>query len=142
MRQPYEVIIHPRREKRVKPSLLTIASLITIVLLPFHIAGDVALGFDKGGPGLVYVVVPVLLLVACGTLLLAERRSGHVIMFLGGLAALGMPIIHRNNGFTQAVATSPGGLFFIWTLVALGVTGGLAMILSARGLWNLRSRKN
>jgi hypothetical protein len=24
--------------------------------------------------------------------------------------------------------------------VALGVTGGLAMILSARGLWNLRSR--
>jgi hypothetical protein len=52
-----------------------------------------------------------------------------------------MPIIHRNNGFTAAVANSPGGLFFIWTLVALGVTGGLAMILSARGLWNLRSRK-
>src|SRR5215210_823975 len=70
-----------------------------------------------------------------------ERRSGHVIMFLGGLAALGMPIIQRNNGFTAAVAKSPGGLFFIWTLMALGVTGGLAMILSARGLWNLRSRK-
>jgi hypothetical protein len=28
----------------------------------------------------------------------------------------------------------------MWTLVALGVTGGLAMILSARGLWTLRSR--
>jgi hypothetical protein len=74
-------------------------------------------------------------------LLLAERISGHVIMFLGGFVALGMPIIHRNNGFTETVAKSPGGLFFIWTLVALGVTGGLAMILSARGLWNLRSRK-
>jgi len=85
-------------------------------------------------------VVPILLVVACGTLLLAERRSGHVIMFLGGLAALGMPIIHRNNGFTVTVARSPGGLFFIWTLVALGVTGGLAMMLSARGLWQLRSR--
>ena len=86
-------------------------------------------------------MVPVLLAVACGTLLLAERRLGHVIVFLGGLAALGMPIIHRNNGFTAAVARSPRGLFFIWTLVALGVTGGLAIILSAPGLWNLRTRR-
>jgi hypothetical protein len=122
----------------VKPNTLTIASLLSIILLPFHIGGDIALGFDKGGSGMVFVVVPVLLIVACGTLLLAERRSGHVIMFLGGLAALGMPIIHRNNGFTPAVAKSPGGLFFIWTLVALGVAGGVAMILSARGLWMLR----
>jgi hypothetical protein len=125
----------------VKPSTLTIASLLSIILLPLHIGGDVFLGFDKGGSGLVFVVVPILLLVACGTLLLAERRSGHIIMFLGGLAALGMPIIHRNNGFTPTVAQSPGGLLFIWTLIALGVTGGLTMILSARGLWNLRSRK-
>ena len=123
-----------------KPNTLTIASLLSIVLLPFHIGGDIALGFDRGGSGLLFVVVPVLLVVACGTLLLGERRSGQVIMFLGGLAALGMPIIHRDNGFTPVVARSPGGLFFIWTLVALGVTGGLAIILSARGLWLLRRR--
>jgi hypothetical protein len=124
----------------MKPSTQTIASLLSIILLPFHVGGDVALGFDRGGPGFVFVVVPVLLLIACGALLLAERRSGHVIMFLGGLAALGMPIIHRNNGFTATVARSPGGLFFIWTLVALGVTGGLAMILSALALWRSRRR--
>ncbi|HEY0528726.1 MAG TPA: hypothetical protein VGD02_07850, partial [Gemmatimonadaceae bacterium] len=76
-----------------------------------------------------------------GTLLLAERTSGHVIMFLGGLIALAMPIIHRNNGFTATVATAPGGIFFIWTLIALGVTGSLAIILSIRGLWKLHSRK-
>ena len=125
----------------MKPNTLTIASLLSIILLPFHIGGDVALGFDRGGPGRFFVVVPVLLLVACGALLLAERRSGHVIMLLGGLAALGMPLIHRNNGFTAAVAKSPGGLFFMWTLMALGVTGGLAVILSVRGLWNLRQRQ-
>lgn len=125
----------------MKPNTLTIASLLSIVLIPFHVGGDVALGFDRGGSGVVFVLVPILLLMACGTLLLAERRSGHIIMFLGGLAALAMPILHRNNGFTATVARSPGGLFFIWTLVALGVTGGLAVILSARGLWNVRSRK-
>ena len=125
----------------MKLNTQTVASLISIMLLPFHIAGDIALGFDKGGSGLFFVVVPILLLVACGTLLLAERRLGHIIMLLGGLAALGMPLIHRNNGFTPIVAKSPGGLFFMWTLMALGATGGLATILSARGLWNMRSRK-
>ncbi len=124
----------------MKPNTLTISSLLSIILLPIHIGGDVALGLDRGGPGLVFVVVPFLLVVACGSLLLSERRWGHVIMFLGGLASLGMPIIHRNNGFTAAVARSPGGLRFICTLIALGVTGGLAMILSARELWILRSR--
>ena len=124
----------------MKHNTLTIASLLSIILLPFHIGGDVALGLDKGGPVIVFIIVPVLLLVACGALLFANRISGHVIMFLGGLAALGMPIIHRNNAFTPMIAKAPGGLFFIWTLLALGVTGGLAIILSVRGLWKLRSR--
>lgn len=126
----------------MKPTTLSIASLLSIVLLPLHVGGDIALGFDRGGPGLVYVVVPVLLLLACGALPLAARRSGHVIMFLGGLAALGMPIIHRNNGFTPTVARAPGGIFFIWTLVALGVAGGLAMILAAHGLWQMSRRSH
>jgi hypothetical protein len=138
---PYETTLHPLPGTPVKPNTLTVASLLSIILLPLHIGGDIVLGMDRGGPGVVKVVVPILLVIACGALLLAERRSGHVIMFLGGLAALAMPIIHRNNGFTAAVARAPGGLLFIWTLIALGVTGGLAMILSARGLWNLRARK-
>lgn len=125
----------------MKPNTLTITSLLSIILLPFHIGGDIAFGLDQGGPGLLFIAVPIVLVWTCGTLLLAERRSGHVIMFLGGLVALGMPIIHRNNGFTATVAKSPGGVFYIWSLVALGVGGGLAMILSARGLWLLRSRK-
>ena len=44
----------------MKPPALTIASLLSIVLLPLHVGGDIRLGFDRGGPGLVYVVVPVL----------------------------------------------------------------------------------
>jgi hypothetical protein len=126
---------------QVKLNALTVASLITIILVPFHVGGDIALGLDRGGSGLVFVLLPILLFIAIGTFLLAERTSGHIIMFLGGLAALAMPIIHRNN-FTATIAKSPGGVLFIWTLMALGVTGGLAIILSAGGLWNLRSRKS
>jgi len=126
----------------VKPNTLTIASLLSVILLPFHIAGDIAFGLDRGGSGVVFIAIPILLVWTCGTLLLAERRWGYIIMFLGGLVAVGMPLIHRNNGFTAAVASSSGGIFFIWSLMALGVTGGLAMILSARGLWNRRSRKS
>jgi hypothetical protein len=117
---------------------LTITTLLTVVLLPFHVGGDVRLGFDRGGPGLAFIVVPILLVLACGAVLLAERRSGHVIMFFGGIAALAMPVIHRNNGFSAAVAAAPGGLFFIWSLMILGVTGGMAAILSAHGLWRMR----
>ena len=125
----------------MKLNTLSIVSLITVVLLPFHIGGDVVLGMDKGGSGLAFVVVPILLLVTSAALLLSDRISGHIIMFLGGLASLAMPLIHRNNGFTPEVARSPGGLFFIWGLIALGVTGGLAMILAVHGLWVRHSRK-
>jgi hypothetical protein len=118
----------------VKLTTLTGASLLSIILLPFHIAGDIALGFDRGGSGLFFVVVPILLLVACGTLLLSGRKVGHAIMMLGGLASLAMPYIHRKNGFTPEVAKAEGGLFFIWTLVALGVIGGLIAILAVAGL--------
>ncbi len=117
----------------MKPTTQVVVSLGTAVLLPYHVAGDVARGFDRGGPGLLTVVAIVLVLVF-GALVLGERRSGNVIMLLGGIGALAMPIIHRNNGFTPAVAASPGGLAFQWTLMALGVTGGLAVLLSAREL--------
>ena len=118
--------------------VLKITSLLSLLLLTLHVTDDIVRGISKAESSNTALVVLVVFLY--GTLVLAERRWGHVIMFLGGLAALGMPIIHRNNGFTPAVARSPGGLFFIWTLVALGVAGGLTMILSARGLWRLRRR--
>src|ERR1051326_5640595 len=86
------VDVHPPAASRtpVKPNTLTLVSLLSIILLPFHIAGGVALGLDPGGSGLVFIAAPIVLLVACGTLLLAERRSGHIIMLFGGLVALAM----------------------------------------------------
>ena len=73
-----------------------------------------------------------------GTLVLAERRSGYVIMLLVGLFAAGMPVIHMRGAHYGEIARSAGGFFFVWTLWALGGLGGFTFILAARGLWSLR----
>jgi hypothetical protein len=36
------------------------------------------------------------------------------------------------------IANSVGIFFFVWTLIALGVTACFSVVLSARGLWSLR----
>jgi hypothetical protein len=118
---------------------LTIASLLAIVLMTLHLADDIIRGMSPGG---VVNMVGVLIFVVWlyGTVALAERRAGHVIMLLGGLFGAAVPVIHmRGAGLGGAIAKSEGGFFFVWTLIALGVAGSFAAILAVRGLWGARS---
>ena len=74
-----------------------------------------------------------------GTLVLSERRSGHIIMLVGSLLALLMPVAHvmgAGGVFRGAIARSSPAFLFVWTLHALGVTGMFSLILSARVLWS------
>src|ERR1035437_1705662 len=116
--------------------LLTIASLLSILLLTLHVTDDIVRGISKDQPS----NIALLILAVClyGTLVLAERRSGHVIMLLVGLFAAGMPVIHMRGAHYGEIAKSTGGFFFVWTLWALGGLGGLTFILSARGPLRLR----
>jgi hypothetical protein len=67
---------------------------------------------------------------------LAERRSGYVIILLGSLLGLLVPVIHmKGAGVGGAIAKSSGAFFFIWTLLVLGVTALFSVTLSARALW-------
>ena len=59
-------------------------------------------------------------------------------MFIAGLLAAAMPVIHMRGAHYGEIARSLGGFFFVWSLWALGGIGGLTFILSARGLWSLR----
>src|SRR6478736_1601212 len=121
----------------MKPSvLLTIASLLSILLLTFHLSHDIVRGMEKGGLSNL-LAVPILVVWLYGTLVLAGRRSGYIIILLGSLLALGVPVIHmKGAGVGAQVARAPGGgFFFVWTLIALGVTSLFSIILSARGLW-------
>src|ERR1700736_1477434 len=116
--------------------ILTVASLLSILLLTLHITDDIVRGISKAQPSNIALAVLVLLLY--GTLVLAERRIGYVIMLLVGLFAAGMPVIHMRGAHYGEIAKSPGGFFFVWTLWALGGLGGFTLLLSAQGLWGLR----
>jgi len=111
-------------------ALLVVASLLSILLMTLHITNDIARGISKAAPSNTALLVPAVLLY--GTLVLAERRSGHVIMLLVGSFAAGMPVIHMRGTHYGEIAKSTGGFFFVWTLWALGALGGFTFILSAR----------
>src|SRR5271170_8301657 len=89
----------------------------------------------------ILIVVPILVVWLYGTLVLAERRSGYVIILLGSLLGLLVPVIHMKGAGVGAIAKSSGAFFFIWTLLALGVTALFSVILSARGLWEHLPRR-
>jgi hypothetical protein len=76
-----------------------------------------------------------------GTLVLAEWRSGYVIILLGSLLGLVVPVIQKMGkgvGVGGNIAKSSGAFFFVWTLIALGVTALFSVILSACRLWTLQ----
>ena len=130
-----EMIEGAPREYQMKQNvLLTVMSLLSIVLFTFHLADDIVRGFEKGGVSNL-TAVPIFVVWLYGTLVLAGRRSGYIIIFLGSLLGVGVPVIHMmGKGVGGKIAQSSGGFFFIWTLLALGVTGLFSVILSVRGL--------
>jgi hypothetical protein len=117
---------------------LKITSLLSILLLTLHVTHDIVLGISKAEFSNFSAVFYFVILL-CGPLLLAERRWGQVIMFIGGFIAVGMPAVHMRGARYAERAASSSGFFFVWTLFALGVTGVFSMILSAQGLWRLRT---
>jgi hypothetical protein len=121
----------------LKPNaVLVVTSLLSILLLTIHVTDDIVRGISKAESSNIALLVLTVFLY--GTLVLAERRSGHVIMLLVGLFAAAMPVLHMRGVHYGEIAKSPGGFFFVWTLWALGGLGGVTVILAARGLWSLR----
>ena len=120
--------------------VLTITSLLSILFMTFHLADDIVRGMEPGGLSSL-IVVPIVVVLLYGTVVLGEGRSGHVIILLVSLLLLVVPVVHMKGkgvGVASGIANSSGGFFFVWTLIALGVTALISVILSVRGLWSLR----
>ena len=118
--------------------MLTIASLLSVLFMTLHLAGDIVLGMEPGGLSSL-IVVPIVVVLLYGTVVLGEGRSGYVIILLVSLLLLVVPVVHMKGkgvGVASGIANSSGGFFFVWTLIALGVTALFSVVLSAHGLWS------
>ncbi|HEU4836850.1 MAG TPA: hypothetical protein VFS90_20630 [Pyrinomonadaceae bacterium] len=119
--------------------ILTITSLLSILLFTFHLSDDIVRGFEPGGfrhiSGILIAVVWLY-----GTLVLSGRRSGYIIVLLASILGSLMPLAHmRGAGLVGGrVAGSSGMLFWVWTLITIGITAAFSVVLSVRGLWSLR----
>jgi hypothetical protein len=110
---------------------LTISSLVAIALFPVHLAHDFIFGLDSMTRAQTFTYLVIMLVSLYGTVELAGRRSGYVIMLIVWIAAIGMPVLHTVGGPRAASR----GFFFVWTLLALGASGVFSATLAARELW-------
>jgi hypothetical protein len=122
---------------------LTIMSLSLITLVMAHLAQDVAYGYEPGNLSNL-IAVPIAVVWLYGTLMLAGRRTGYIIILLFSLFSLVVPLVHSQGkgfGLASRMAYTSGHFFFVFSLLAIGVLGIFSVILCVRGLWSLPWRK-
>jgi hypothetical protein len=90
-------------------TMLTVASLPSLLLLTLHITDDIVRGISKAESSNTALLVLAVFLY--GTLVLPERRSGHLIILLIGLIAAAMPVIHMRGATLQRNRPIPRRLF-------------------------------
>ena len=110
---------------------LTISSLLSIVLFTVHLAHDFVFGLDSMTRPGTFTFFAITLVSLYGTVELAGRRSGYIIMLLVGIFAAVMPVLHTVGGPRSASR----GFFFVWTLLALGASGVFSIVLAAKAFW-------
>jgi hypothetical protein len=124
--------------------MLTTASLLSILLMTFHMAGDIL--FRMAPAGLVNLLVIFIFVVQLyGTLVLGGTRAGYIIIFFGSVLGLVIPVVHMKGTrgmLGGEIGNSAEAFFFVWILLALGITATFSIILSARALLSLPWRRS
>ena len=132
-------------ESHMKQSaVLTTASLLTILFMTVHVAGDILFQISPAGLVNLYAVF-IFVIQLYGTLVLSGRRSGYIIIFFGSVLGLVIPIIHMKGTrgvIGGGIGNSSQAFLFVWTILALGVTSSFSVILSASALLRLPWRKS
>lgn len=118
---------------------LTITALLSILLSTFHLADDVVIGIEPGGTSN-YIGILIVAVYLYATVMLGERRWAHVIVLIGSLGGAAVPYLHMTGvGLVGGKAANYSGKFFwIWTLLALGATAIVSVVLAAQRLWNIQ----
>lgn len=123
---------------------LIVTSLLTILLFTLHWGDEIARGIEPGtmaaSGGLA-----ILFIWTYATLAIGERRSGLFLQLLFGAIGGAVPILHMQRaGWVggRIAPNSPGALFWVWTMIAMGICGMISAALAVRVLWEVsRSTK-
>ena len=118
---------------------LTVTSVISIVLVLLHVSDDIVRGYEPGGLKHIQTIVTMSVWLYA-TLGLSERRPKYILLLLGSLLGVAVSLAHmRGVGLIGGrIAGSSGMLLWVMTVITLGVTASVSVVLSARGLWSLR----
>ena len=119
---------------------LTISSVLSALLFAFHWADELSRGLETAGLEALGGIA-ILVVWLSGTVVLGDRRSGYIITLIGGIFGLAVLILHLTGiGMIggRIPTSSSGAFFWVFTLIALGVTSTISAILAARGLFTLR----
>jgi hypothetical protein len=109
--------------------LLTITSISAVVLMTLHLADDIVRGASPADISNLVGIAILVFWLSCAVCL-PEGRWRHGLLLLGGAFSVLMPVIHFSGHGMDSVRGSAGGFFSVWLVLALGVAGGLAMVLS------------
>ena len=122
-----------------RDTILVVTSLLSIFLVILHVSDDIVRGFEPGGFKHIQTTLTMGLWLY-GTLALAGRRSGYILMLLGALLGTLVSLAHmRGAGLVGGrVANTDGMLLWVVTQLVLGVTASVSVVLAAQGLWGLR----
>src|SRR5947209_18055367 len=115
--------------------MLTVASLLSILFFTFHLADDIVRGMEPGKLTNL-TAVPIFVVWLYGTLVLAERRSGYIIMLLGSLGGLGILVLHmRGAGLVSILPHSKTKLSMYHIPLCVG-SNGRAKLLNSLVSWH------
>ena len=120
--------------------ILTVTSLFSAALFSFHWADEIARGIEPGtlssAGGLL-----ILFVWSYAALMLVARWWGLVVVLAAALLASVVPLLHMQGAGLvgkRIAANSPGAYFWVWTNIALGVSGLVSAALAVQSLWALR----
>lgn len=122
---------------------LTVTALVSILLFSLHWADEIARGIEPGTLDRTWGGLLILFVWLSATIAPMPRRWGLVVLMLGGALASGVPVLHMQGHGLMGGRITPNGsgaLFWVWTNVALGVTGAVSAVLAARALWQASRR--
>lgn len=121
---------------------LVVTSLLSNLLVLLHVSDDIVRGVEPGGLKHIQTILTMGVWLY-GTLALAGRRSGYIVMLLGALLGSLVSIAHmRGVGLVGGrIANTDGMLLWVFPQLLLGVTASVSVVLAAQGLWRLRGNK-